>query len=73
MSESNKIDIMCFEKYYNDEPDTIEFSIRYDRKPYLHDKKIIGYLTLEHLDDITIPITQLSWLIETLQKIRKEL
>lgn len=49
MSKNNtdKADVLCFEKYYSDNSG-VEFSVRYDRKPYLHDEKIIGYVTLEH-------------------------
>lgn len=68
-----KVDVLCFEKYYADDSSSVEFSVRYDRKPYLHDNEIVGYITLEHLDDITIPITQLDWLINVLQRIRSEI
>lgn len=73
MSIEDKPDVLCFEKHYSDQPEEVEFSVRYDRKPYLHDEDIIGYLTLEHVDNITIPITQLDWLIGTLERIRSEL
>ena len=65
------MDIVCFEKHYNDDSG-VEFSVRYDKKPYLHEKSIIGYVTLEHIDQITIPVTQLDWLIKSLERIRDE-
>ena len=68
-----KPNLLCFEKYYADDSTTAEFGVRYDRKPYLHDKEIIGYITLAHLDDITIPVNQLDWLISVLQRIKDEL
>ncbi len=67
------MDIICFEKHYNDQPDEVEFSVRYDKKPYLHDESIIGYVTIEHIDDISIPVTQLDWLINSLRRIKAEI
>lgn len=68
------MDIICFEKHYADQLEVVEFSVRYDRKPYLHNKEIEGYITLQHcLDDITIPVTELDWLIKSLQRIKDEL
>jgi hypothetical protein len=67
------MDIICFEKHYADQPEKVEFSVRYDKKPYLHDKNVIGYVTLQHLDDITVPVTELSWLIKSLQRIKDEI
>ena len=69
---SQEMDIICFEKAYQDQPEDIEFSVRYDNKPYLHNKEIIGVLTITHLDDISIPITELPWLISCLERIRDE-
>jgi len=67
------MDIICFEKHYTDQPEEVEFSVRYDKKSYLHDKEIIGYITIKHVDDIVIPVTQLDWLIKSLQRIKEEI
>jgi len=73
MIKVNEMDIICFEKHYSDDSSTVEFSVRYDKKPYLHDKEIVGYVTLKHVDDITIPVTHLDWLIKSLQRIKDEI
>jgi len=67
------MDIICFEKYYDDMPEEVKYSIRYDRKPYIHDKSIEGYITIKHLDDIEMPVTELEWLISCLTRIKDEL
>jgi hypothetical protein len=71
--EKQKVNVLCFEKYYSDDSMAVEFGVRYDRKPYLHDEKIEGYITITHLDDITIPENQLDWLMNVLQRIKDEL
>ena len=72
MSEVKKANIICFEKHHLDDSG-VEFSVRYDRKPYLRDESIIGFITLEHVGDICTPVTQLDWLIESLTRIRSEM
>ncbi len=68
-----KPDVLCFEQCYADDPSEIEYSVRYDKKPYLHDENIIGYVTLEHVDNICFPVNQLDWLIRSLQRIKDEI
>lgn len=67
------MDIICFEKRYTHQPEEVEFSVRYDKRPYIHNKGIEGYITLHHVDHIIIPVTELDWLIESLQRIKSEI
>lgn len=47
----------------------VEFDVTYEREPYLHDSKIIGYVKITHVGDVTFPITKVEWLIDCLQRV----
>lgn len=63
--------VLGFAIMYKDDPESIEYGVRYEQKPYLHDESIIGVIELTHVGEITIPVTQLDWFIDKLQKIRE--
>jgi hypothetical protein len=68
-----KPQILSFQKFYSDDSNAVEFEIEYQEKVYLHNKDIIGTVTLKHIDEIDIPVTQLDWLISCLERIRTEI
>jgi hypothetical protein len=67
-----KADRLTYRKMYSDGSD-VEFEVAYINEPYLHDKKIQGFVKIEHVDDLVIPITKLNWLIECLSRIKQNL
>lgn len=64
--------VLSYEKDYADGSGT-EYRVTYQHKPYCHDGDIIGYVVLEHVGTIDIPVTQLDWYIEKLQEIKARL
>jgi len=74
MIEDNHTDdtpvVLGFAIMYKDDPESIEYGVRYEQKPYLYDESIIGFIELSHDGQITIPVTQIDWFIDKLQKIR---
>lgn len=66
-----KPDRLTYHEKYSD-GSSVEFGVTYHKEPYLHDKKIIGYVDITHIDTATFPITKLDWLIECLQRIKSE-
>lgn len=61
-----------FEINYDD-GSGVEYRVTYERKPYLHDKEIIGSINIKHGDDIDIPANKVQWLIQCLVQIRDEI
>ena len=63
-----KADRMSFVQHYSDGSGA-EFEVIYEHVPYLHDETIIGTVTIDHVDNVTFPITKVPWLIDALQRI----
>jgi len=65
-------DRLCFERLYTDDG-SVEFGVEYVREPYLHDEDIVGVINLTHVGEITLPVTELDWLISCLTRIRDDI
>ena len=66
-----KANRLTYHEKYSD-GSAVEFGVTYRREPYLHDKKIIGFVNIHHVDTVTFPITKVEWLVECLQRVLAE-
>jgi len=63
-----KADRLTYHEKYDD-GSGVEFAVTYEHEPYLHDEKVIGFVTIKHCDDVVFPIDKVEWLIDCLNRV----